>query len=134
MAGRRPQPFARPLLCFNPRTTQAPKLLRGLKQSKGDVAPLAAVNAAGEAGLPSVRDTGQSGTPRAQDLARGTHGAGQASGQGSQVGSGSRAASHASGTPPGVPTPVYAATTAPVMAAVVSTSPPARTQTRMASG
>lgn len=55
-------------------------------------------------------------------------------GQSSQSGSGSRAASHSDGTPPGVPTPVCAATTAPAIAAVVSTSPPASTQARIAAG
>jgi hypothetical protein len=53
---------------------------------------------------------------------------------GSQSGSGSRAASQPSGTPPWAPTPVYAATTPPTIAAVVSTSPPAVTQARIADG
>ena len=51
-----------------------------------------------------------------------------------QPGRGSRAVSQSCGTPPGPPTPVYAATIPPTIAAVVSTSPPASTQTRIAAG
>ena len=86
----------------------------------------------GRGNVEDARTESRGGAPGEAEARGG--GARSGGGRVSQSGSGSRAVSHPSGTPPGVPTPVCAATIPPTIAAVVSTSPPASTQARIAAG